>query len=185
MVEPQTSQMGRIRCPTCPWLGVNLPDGWDNDPEKWKYMVSIALDGNFTAQHRPMRNPDKDMPLADGHMFMVMDGSYREHLRSAKEYQEALTCHDHRAVLNASLGRGKFEATGIGAAACSRHRFFFPHACVDFQKGKGYTETSFYPKLMMPDGLTIHRGIGQFHVHGHQMSCFPRYSVNFIPGAGM
>ncbi|TBU38589.1 hypothetical protein BD309DRAFT_841937, partial [Dichomitus squalens] len=40
-------------------------------------------------------------------------------------------------------------------------------------------------KLTMPDGLTIHRGIGQFHVHGRQTSCFSRYSVNFIPGTGM
>ncbi|PIL25433.1 hypothetical protein GSI_13323 [Ganoderma sinense ZZ0214-1] len=37
----------------------------------------------------------------------------------------------------------------------------------------------------MPPGLTILRGIGQFHVHGHVAKCFPRFSCNFIAGAGM
>ena len=41
------------------------------------------------------------------------------------------------------------------------------------------------PHLHMPPGLTILRGIGQFHVHGHMAQCFPRYSLNFIPGAGV
>ena len=41
------------------------------------------------------------------------------------------------------------------------------------------------PHLRMPPGLTILRGIGQFHVHGHIPQCFPRYSLNFITGAGV
>ena len=31
---------------------------------------------------------------------------------------------------------------------------------------------------------TLVGGIGQFHIHGHKSSCFPRFSVNFIKGAG-
>lgn len=38
--------------------------------------------------------------------------------------------------------------------------------------------------LHMPPNVEIRRGIGLFHVHGHQDTCFPRYSPNFIPGAG-
>ena len=41
------------------------------------------------------------------------------------------------------------------------------------------------PHLNMPPGLTILRGIGQFHVHGHIPQCFPRFSLNFITGAGV
>lgn len=44
---------------------------------------------------------------------------------------------------------------------------------------------SLSPYLRMPSGLTILGGIGQFHVHGHRTQCFPRYSVNFIEGAGV
>lgn len=32
--------------------------------------------------------------------------------------------------------------------------------------------------------LQIRPGIGLFHVHGHQESCFSRFSPNFIKGAG-
>ena len=38
--------------------------------------------------------------------------------------------------------------------------------------------------LALPNVALIH-AIGAFHVHGHKESCFPRYSTNFIPGAGM
>ena len=41
------------------------------------------------------------------------------------------------------------------------------------------------PHLTMPPGLQILGGIGQFHVHGHITECFPRFSSNFIKGAGM
>ena len=41
------------------------------------------------------------------------------------------------------------------------------------------------PHLYMPPGLTILRGIGQFHVHGHMAQCFPHFSLNFISGAGI
>lgn len=51
-------------------------------------MRSVVLDGNFSAQHRHMRNPEDDVPLADGHAFMVTDAPYKQHLKSAKEFQE-------------------------------------------------------------------------------------------------
>lgn len=50
---------------------------------------------------------------------------------------QKLTCNDHRAVLTANLKKANLESTGIGAAACSRHGFFIPHTCVDFQNGEG------------------------------------------------
>ena len=119
---------------------------------RWKYTRSVVLDGNFSAQHRHMRRPEDDVALADGHAFMVADAPYKEHLKSAAEYKEvggsivrlgtanelekANTCNEHRAVLTAGMERAKLESTGIGAAACSRHGFFCPHACVDFQLGE-------------------------------------------------
>lgn len=37
---------------------------------------------------------------------------------------------------------------------------------------------------MICPGLNITTGIGLFHVHGHQDSCYARYAPSFIPGAG-
>ena len=39
--------------------------------------------------------------------------------------------------------------------------------------------------LSIPKKLLLLFGIGQFHVHGHRPVCFPRFSPNFIIGAGV
>ena len=54
----------------------------------WKYTRSVVLDGNFSAQHRKMRNPDDDVALVDGHAFMVTDAPYKEHLKTVAEFHE-------------------------------------------------------------------------------------------------
>ncbi|KIM61909.1 hypothetical protein SCLCIDRAFT_120619, partial [Scleroderma citrinum Foug A] len=38
--------------------------------------------------------------------------------------------------------------------------------------------------ISLLDGLQILPGIRIWHVHGHKLECFPRYALNFIPGAG-
>ena len=50
---------------------------------RWKYARAIVFDGNFSAQHRRMKNPEEDIRLADGHAFMVTDGPYKAHLAEA------------------------------------------------------------------------------------------------------
>ncbi|KAF8259676.1 hypothetical protein EI94DRAFT_1614829 [Lactarius quietus] len=39
------------------------------------------------------------------------------------------------------------------------------------------------PHLSLPSSLELWTGIGLFHIHGHQDSCLPRYSLSYIPGA--
>lgn len=41
------------------------------------------------------------------------------------------------------------------------------------------------PYLGFDPHLVILKGIGLFHIHGHQDSCFAEYAPNFILGAGM
>ena len=43
----------------------------------------MIMDGNFTAQHRQMKNPEDDVRFADGHGFMAEDAPYKEHLKTA------------------------------------------------------------------------------------------------------
>ncbi|KAI0738383.1 hypothetical protein C8Q80DRAFT_1262908 [Daedaleopsis nitida] len=209
-----------LRCPACPHPGINIPDNWKDDPEQWKYSRAVVLDGNFSARHRPMKNPEEDVRLADGLAFTVGQVGFRTHLNTGKEFREDPTCQEHRATLAATSNHGKYDATGIGAAACSRHGFFQPHACVDFQQGERQINmdyivnwilaflnglqtllllydimcqyfTHFHRRfkesssLSIPSGTTFLRGIGQFHVHGHLPRCFPRFSLNFIKGAGV
>ncbi|KAA1473524.1 hypothetical protein DENSPDRAFT_780026, partial [Dentipellis sp. KUC8613] len=39
------------------------------------------------------------------------------------------------------------------------------------------------PYLEMPAGMTVKKGIGLFHVHGHKDECLAQYSPNYIIGA--
>ena len=39
--------------------------------------------------------------------------------------------------------------------------------------------------LSIPKMMKLLFGIGQFHVHGHEPRCFPRFSPNFVIGAGV
>ncbi|KIO01284.1 hypothetical protein M404DRAFT_150518, partial [Pisolithus tinctorius Marx 270] len=38
--------------------------------------------------------------------------------------------------------------------------------------------------LHLPPSLEIIPAVGKFHLAAHKLSCFPRYSLNFIKGAG-
>ncbi|KAI6040087.1 hypothetical protein EDC04DRAFT_2602734 [Pisolithus marmoratus] len=40
------------------------------------------------------------------------------------------------------------------------------------------------PSLLLPLALEIVPAVGKFHLAAHKLSCFPRYSLNFIKGAG-
>ncbi len=91
-----------VRCPACPQPGVNLPDNWKEDSEqyvpsslsvshsraicRWKYTRTVVMDGNFTAQHRHMKNPSQDVRLADGQTFVVGEERYKEHLKLKQEW---------------------------------------------------------------------------------------------------
>ncbi|KAI5983428.1 hypothetical protein EDC04DRAFT_2914981 [Pisolithus marmoratus] len=39
------------------------------------------------------------------------------------------------------------------------------------------------PSLLLPPALEIVPAVGKFHLAAHKLSCFPRYSLNFIKGA--
>jgi hypothetical protein len=101
-------------CPVCPQAGLNLPDDWKDDPNRYTmqhmslefsftekqcrtvYTRGLVKDGNFTAVHQIQKNPDDDVWLAEGEGFMVGQEHYQNHLKVAKEYKEAcLTLNLH------------------------------------------------------------------------------------------
>ena len=93
-----------IFCPACPQPGINLPSRWDQDPKRyapftsaggsifivfrWLYTRSIVIDGNFSAEHLKMRQPEKDVPLSPGGRYMVEPKRYESHLNTGKEIKQ-------------------------------------------------------------------------------------------------
>lgn len=53
-----------------------------------KYLRQLIFDGNFSQAHLRQKNPEDDVWLTDGELFMVARARYREHLKVAIEIRE-------------------------------------------------------------------------------------------------
>ncbi|KAI5993177.1 hypothetical protein EDC04DRAFT_2613445 [Pisolithus marmoratus] len=190
-------------CPACPQPGVNLPADWKVCYDRDTIMRQYVIDGNFTAQHMKMNKPELDVALSDGKGYMVAEVPYQSHLKQSLDSKERSTCSNHRAINAANINKSNLQSTGIGATACAQHGCFVPHSVVDFQKGEREHHKSLViydvgcqwsinfrsrvknsPSLLLPPALEIVPAVGKFHLAAHKLSCFPRYSLNFIKGAG-
>ncbi|KAF6750154.1 hypothetical protein DFP72DRAFT_851846 [Ephemerocybe angulata] len=126
-------------CPACPQPDVNLPSGWEEDPDQWKFRRYLVADGNFVLNHSIKKKSQDTVDsvwLTDGAGYMVERESYQEHLAIGREYQEPPTCYEHRAVADKNKAKKGYDSTGLVAIACARHGCFAPGGVVDMQKGE-------------------------------------------------
>jgi CxC2 like cysteine cluster associated with KDZ transposases len=72
-------------CPACPQPGINLPDDWPDDHERWVYQRSFVADGNFKADHVRQKNTGDDVWLSEGGGMTATRLSYETFLRTAIE----------------------------------------------------------------------------------------------------
>jgi hypothetical protein len=74
-----------VFCPACPQPGINLPDNWLTDENRWVYQRFFVADGNFKADHVRQRNAAPDLWLSDGGGMMTRRAEYNDFLRTATE----------------------------------------------------------------------------------------------------
>ncbi|KAI0280463.1 hypothetical protein BC826DRAFT_924529 [Russula brevipes] len=72
------------RCVACP-SGTNLPRNWQESENAWKYYNSIAMDGNFSAQHLASRVPENNVNFTDGLGYFSKSDDYSKYLKSSKD----------------------------------------------------------------------------------------------------
>jgi hypothetical protein len=56
---------------------------------RWLYTRSIVIDGNFSAEHLKMKQPEGDVALLPGRRYMVEPKRYELHLRTGQEIKQA------------------------------------------------------------------------------------------------
>ena len=78
-------------CAGCPQPGINLPEDWKDDPEKWKYHRSYCGDGCFSQVHQEPLTEEADVWLKSGEGFLTEKNRYAEHLASAEERKDVRT----------------------------------------------------------------------------------------------
>ena len=82
--QPEPGGLGNF-CPACPQIGVNVPDGWTDDPERWVYRRVLTADGNFKADHVRQKGTADDLWLYDGLGMTARRTEYKRFLESAAE----------------------------------------------------------------------------------------------------
>ena len=56
--------------------------------DRWLLTRQQVADGNFSAQHMNMLNPQDDVGLTDGEGYMTNEAKYKSHLEDAKESKQ-------------------------------------------------------------------------------------------------
>ncbi|KAI6101699.1 hypothetical protein EDD16DRAFT_1525810 [Pisolithus croceorrhizus] len=131
-------------------------------------MRQYVMDGNFTAQDMKMNKPELDVALSDGKGYMVSEVPSHSHLQQSLDSKEGLV-----------------PQLVLGMAALSPTLWWI------FKKGRGCqwsvnfrSRVKNSPSLLLPPALEIVPAVGKFHLAAYKLSCFPRYSLNFVKGAG-
>ena len=81
-ITPKTGELGNF-CPACPQVGINLPEHWKDDPNRWVFRRVLTADGNFKADHVRQKSAAGDVWLSDGLGMTTRNSDYKSFLETA------------------------------------------------------------------------------------------------------
>jgi len=67
--------------------------------DRWVYMRTFVMDGNFSAQHMKMRIQDNDVPITNGTGFMAETSRYSKHLMVSRGNTEVKSVYAHMTAI--------------------------------------------------------------------------------------
>ncbi|KAG8942299.1 hypothetical protein FRC03_003364 [Tulasnella sp. 419] len=134
-----------VPCPACPRPGINLPEGWRDDPNAaLLYALFVSGDGNFHLQHRAGRKN-----LAEDPSFIGIAGYWADQImfdryvgaRDPPSARKEPSCSTNtRAGDPTQFFKGdKLDVSGVFGISC-RHVIFKPNAVIDLKKGEKFRE---------------------------------------------
>ncbi|KAJ3734621.1 hypothetical protein DFJ43DRAFT_1130773 [Lentinula guzmanii] len=182
--------------------------------KSYLYWIYFALDACFRLKQHLVSSEKMDPDLDVGGSYFTEDASFRQYLASVTDQQEMSTCTGLSALdhANTKFARG-YATTGVGLGvsewggdlqkgeryANMDYAFgsFLWHHDPAFTKVVSYDiacqwhknvvrRVKLLPSLVSWD-LSLHKiffAIPKLHIHGHQLACQLRFSLNWLWGAG-
>ncbi|KAF5340022.1 hypothetical protein D9611_012449 [Ephemerocybe angulata] len=136
-----------LLCPPCPHPNINMPEGWEDEPEETRYIhaINLALDACFRLKRKDVSSEKADPGLSRGFSYFVENSKFTAHLEKHEdEVEPKSTCSRHDAVNLADVSPGQgYAASGIATVECARHNMKRPSAVCDLQKGERYCNMDF------------------------------------------
>ncbi|KAF6741636.1 hypothetical protein DFP72DRAFT_861793 [Ephemerocybe angulata] len=136
-----------LLCPPCPHPKINMPEGWEDEPEETRYIhaLNLALDACFRLKRKDVSSEKADPGLSKGFAYFVHTPKFVEYLdQHEDEVEPKSSCSRHDAVNLADVSPGQgYAASGVATVECARHNMKRPSAVCDLQKGERYCNMDF------------------------------------------
>ncbi|PPR05446.1 hypothetical protein CVT24_007945, partial [Panaeolus cyanescens] len=130
-----------VVCPSCPWIGINLPEGWDKVPpgKQFLYMLFTAMDANFRLKNQLVSSYKQDPGLGAGLAYMVPPQEHDAYALKNATQDDVSSCVGFQAIAQANTRFSKgLRYTGVGAVICARSEMVLPLGVGNLQKGERF-----------------------------------------------
>ncbi|KAF6744519.1 hypothetical protein DFP72DRAFT_993376 [Ephemerocybe angulata] len=122
-----------LLCPPCPHPKINMPEGWEDEPEETRYIhaLNLALDACFRLKRKDVSSEKADPGLSKGFAYFVHTPKFVEYLdQHEDEVEPKSSCSRHDAVnlADVSPGQGLCCLRSLAPVECARHNMKRPSA---------------------------------------------------------
>ncbi|KAG1877467.1 hypothetical protein F4604DRAFT_1680133 [Suillus subluteus] len=183
-----------LYCPACPQPGINLPPSWKDSYDEYVELFAITNLTHFSYQME---------------WDMVTEGPYQTHVTESAEERELMSreaISELRALgqqhvlgmdvlflmQSLTFKRENIRQMNMDYSICNAVKYpsgdigsaliIYDVACQWSIHFRERVDQSYH--LSLPPSIKILPAIGKFHLSAHKLLCFPRFSLNFITGAG-
>ncbi|KAK0483059.1 hypothetical protein EDD18DRAFT_1084378, partial [Armillaria luteobubalina] len=137
-----------VQCPACPWPGLNMPEGWQSDPENpCVHTFFLAINANFCLVQFHASNGQKDPSLNQGAAFLIEQEVFHRHITKYGHRlpHDLSNCSQHNTVKSVTRHQGQGLATsGTVTVDCAWHNCKNPSSVPILDVGEEQVQMDYF-----------------------------------------